>query len=104
LAAGGELLKASSEPRPPFTHGSANAVLFHGLLQICDAGSGLGGLRRCDNRTSSTVRTRRPGDCIAQKVENASDSHGPLNVASCSLPPPAVRPRREYKLWWPSTR
>src|SRR6202011_3489167 len=40
---------------------------------------------------------------LLRRVENAPDAHGPLNVASGSLPPPAVRPMREYGLWqWPS--
>ena len=107
-AARGELLEAGSERRPPFAHGPANAVLFHGSLQVC----------RCRTRDladfADVTLGLRPLQLVVpldqaiallRRVENASDSHGPLNVAGCSLPPPAVRPMREYELWqWPSAR
>jgi hypothetical protein len=32
---------------------------------------------------------------LLRSVEKAPNSHGPLNVATCSLPPLAVRPMRE---------
>src|SRR5262245_7043213 len=59
----GELLEAGPERCPPFAHGPANAVLFHGSLQVraerssiltSDLGSRTGRnldrLRRCDDR------------------------------------------------------
>src|SRR5262249_54926039 len=67
----GELLEAGPERRPPFAHGPANAVVFHGSLQV--------------RAERSSILTSDPGSTTGRKRQLPGEIPAGLIRPACAL-------------------